>query len=76
MRYFYKFQPDMVTFRKEGRGRYISTDGLCKCEKVGNQWTAAVRRTIDEAWVEDTRYAWSALHAAQDECRRMKSKGV
>ncbi len=73
MRLNFRFEPDLLNWHKEGRGVYVSNDGLQRVEKNGNQWTSAVRATIDEPW-EPTGNYYGALHAAQDCCRRTLAK--
>lgn len=69
----FKFQPDLITWHKEGTGVYVSNCGLQKCTKINpntNSWLPSIRVTLDADW-QDSKWTFSALHAAQDECRRM-----
>ena len=69
----FKFKPDTVNWHREGKGVWVSNDGLRKCEKRGNDWLPSVRPDVDSEW-EDGKWLYGALHAAQDECRRMISQ--
>ena len=69
----FRFQPDLLTWRKTGKGVYESLDGLQRVEKQGNVWAPAVRDDVSQAW-SASKHVFGALHAAQDECRRMLAK--
>lgn len=66
---FRKFTPDLDNWRKEGRGVYVSNDGLSKVEHRRNRWVPFTRATPDDPW-QESRSHYGALHAAQSHCNR------
>ena len=66
----FKFQPDIVNWHKESKGTWVSNDGLRKCRKIKSTWLPSIRLDVEAEW-EDSKWLFGALHAAQDECRRM-----
>ncbi len=69
---FHRFTPDTLNWHREGKGVWVSNDGLARATKEGNVWRPSVRPDLDAPWRE-SRYVYGALHAGQSACRGMQA---
>ena len=73
MNAMFRWAPDLDNWHKEGRGVYVSNDGLSRVVHIGNGWVPSLRATLDDVW-QEAGIRYLALHAAQDHCRRERNR--